>query len=516
MASDLSASWQSSSTDAQTALHRHQAHLEARLQDLLDAQSEGLLAGLTGAVAADERSSTSSTGTITPTSVTAPTSGSVLTLRPRHDEDGVDRRRKGAQSQAIVTPVNQPKQRPVSLHRARRGIARTIAELAALKTSEVAILSSEADKRSAVLSRIHGFTAKEAGLHARIERIEADAPNAQLAEMKREEGELALEIHSLETRLYEMKAQHRVLRQRVEEAENGVQAKLSSYQSSLELARREVAAFLARPPPGLEHVAAAAGGVTQTGKEGAAATRGRKKGPWALPPDRRTLEMVQEHYEAEEGHLQDQIGVAETERDALEKGAEAWGHVLGEIQGVEDALKSEMAQLATTPTAPANNSHNNPDAREAGMRRILTRMTAARAEIEQKFNLAEQQGWKLLVCCIGAELEALSEGYRVLEAASSQAASSTAVRHDQVDGEGETGGFEQDLSSPPLTPPLTTTMRGHERRIPRGKEYNNNNSHGRLVDVYEDDPSPLPAPEEEGDDDEGPSADLLVSQHEDL
>ncbi|KAL8713465.1 MAG: hypothetical protein Q9225_006755, partial [Loekoesia sp. 1 TL-2023] len=46
--------------------------------------------------------------------------------------------------------------------------------------------------------------------------------------------------------------------------------------------------------------------------------------------------------------------------------------------------------------------------------RVLGAMKEARDSVEGRLKMAEEKGWKLLVVCIGAELEALVEGEEVL------------------------------------------------------------------------------------------------------
>ena len=342
-------------------------------------------------------------------------------------------------------PVRQPKPKRIGLRSARRGISKTIAELAVLKTSEAQVLSAAVEHRGDVLATVARISDKEAGLRAQIARIETEPENARVEGMKVEERKLDGEIKEVELRLYEMRARQRVLRGEIREAENSVQAKLSSYNNALALAEREARGFLARPPP-----------------EG-----GRvKMGVWTLPRERRTLEMVREMYGDEEESLKGRIEDVVKEREALEEGGRVWGDVVAEVMGVEEGLRAEMGRMG-----------EGKREREKGMRRVLEGMGMARVRVEEKMGVAVERGWRLLVCAIGAEGEALGEGIAVLEGAL------RAVSGAGTGGEGDLIGDE-----------------GHDcQGVVQGP---NNDGGGALLDRSEDE-------------DDGPGPELLIEEHED-
>ena len=335
-------------------LTRQDAHLQAHLQELLDAQSEGLLAGL----GADPQDTASSTSSRTPTA-----------SKPRS-----------------VIPVRQPKPKKIGLRSARRGISKTIRQLSQVKDEEARVLQYEIDQRDSSLSTIENLSSKEQGLREAISGIQAESPTIRIADLKATEKELGNEIHELETRLFEMKARQRHLLREIQATENGVQSKLSSYKNALQLAEKEARSFLARPPLQED-------GVSQ------------KTGVWALPPQRRTLEMAREQYQEEQHEFGRQIEGFMGEKQALDEGSSVWEDVVREVGEVETMLQGEMQHL---------NSSSHGQKAEGGMRRILERMRDAQRHIEELLRVAEEKDWKLLVCCIGAELEALVEGQSVL------------------------------------------------------------------------------------------------------
>lgn len=343
-------------------LTRQDAHLQAYLQELLDAQSEGLLAGL----GTDTQDTASSTGSRTPT---VSESGARNVSKPRS-----------------VIPVRQPKPKKIGLRSARRGISKTIRELSQIKDEEARVLQYEIDQRDSSLSTIENMSSKEQGLREAISEFQAEPATTRISDLKATERELGNEIHELETRLFKMQARQRHLLREIQAADNGVQSKLSSYKNALQLAEKEARSFLARPP------------LQEDGAN-------QKRGVWALPPQRRTLEMAREQLREEQNGFGSQIEGLMGEKQALDEGGNVWADVVREVGELETMLQGEMQTL---------NSSSHGKKAEGGMRRILERMRDAQRHVEELLRISEEKDWKLLVCCIGAELEALVEGQSVL------------------------------------------------------------------------------------------------------
>ena len=359
-------------SDAQTALYRQQAHLENYLQTLLDAQSEGLLAGLGASSPRDDRSSTgrsasrSSTSTATPSSIAR----SHVTWAPPEE--------------VRVMPVRQPKPKRIGLRSARNGISRTMADLAVLKTEEAQVLELGVERREEVIAGATRISEKDAGLREHIRKIETEPASERVRGLREEEKALDVEIKETELRLYRLRAKQRVMKHEVQSLENGMQAKLSSYRNALGLAEKEAQQFVAKPLLEGERTARV------------------KSGLWALPKERRTLEMVREYYGDETEIMKRQIEEVGKERRALEEGQEVWKDVVDVVLRMEETLRTEMKNMQE-------------DTREAGMRRILGRLGKAKGKVERQMALAEDRGWNLLMVAIGAEVEALEEGFKVLE-----------------------------------------------------------------------------------------------------
>ena len=374
-------------SNALVAVSRQEAHLQSTLQHFLDAQSDGLLAGLASGPPQDE---TSSTGSRTPTTT--------------HSSPG------GPRKPRSIIPVRQPPKKKVGLKGARKGIARAISDLASLKFEEGRILESEISERAQILGTIQHFEAKMVGLKGHIDSIESEETTRKVEDLKGEERALGQEIQELETRLWEMKAKHRQLLQQIEGLDNSVQSKLSSYRSALTLAEKESRTFLQRPPI-QERM------TTSTTEV------------WSLPVERRTLQMVRDQYADERDLLRKRFDDVETERGALADGSGVWNEVVDEVNGVERLLLEEMREIQ----APLVRENGNGNA-IGGMRKILDHMSEARSRIARKLEVSEARHWKLLICCIGAELEAMKEGQNVLQHALEAAERSESEEYVSKDG----------------------------------------------------------------------------------
>ena len=374
-------------SNALIAISRQEAHLQSTLQHFLDAQSDGLLAGLASGPPQDE---TSSTGSRTPTTTYSSPGGPG---KPRS-----------------IIPVRQPPKKKVGLKGARRGIARAISDLASLKFEEGRILESELSERAQILSTVQQFEAKMVGLKGHIDSIESENTTRKVEDLKGEERALGQEIQELETRLWEMKAKHRQLLQEIEGLDNSVQSKLSSYRSALMLAEKESRTFLERPP---------IQGSMNTSTTGL----------WSLPLERRTLQMVRDQYADEQDLLRKRFDDVETEMGALADGSGVWNEVVDEVNSIENLLREEMREMQ----APLVLEYGNGNAM-GGMRKILDHMLKARSQIASKLEVSEAREWKLLVCCIGAELEAMNEGQTVLQRALKAAERSGGEEYVSKDG----------------------------------------------------------------------------------
>lgn len=344
---------------------RQAKQLQQDLQTLLDAQSEGLLNGL-GSV-----EDTSSNGSLTPTpSLPSP------------------------RAPLRTVPVRQPPPKKITLRGARRGISRSMADFYRLKDEESHLLGLQLLKREEALKSIDQFSAKREGLESEISSISSQEETKRAQQLKSEAHDLEQEIYELETKLLEMRARHRHLVAEAAQIENSVQSKLSSYKASLSLLDSQVKSFLKRPP------------VDQPIN---ATEKTKEDSFYTLNPARRTLEMAKEHWTKEKEELKQRREAVELERDALGDGGAIWEDVVKEITQFEKSLRRRMEteMIASRALSASGGAHESDG---SGMKDLLSQMDHTTRFLEEKLSLAEDRDWKLLMCSIGAELEAFKEG----------------------------------------------------------------------------------------------------------
>jgi hypothetical protein len=163
---------------------------------------------------------------------------------------------------------------------------------------------------------------------------------------------------------------------------------LSSYRGALREVEGEVREFLKRPP-----VFPAPSSVEQEAAEG---------GFMDLPLGRRTLGMAKELWTREISHIETRKSDMEKERDALEQGAKIWEHSARQVMEFEDGLRMQM-----------KGDMQNPEM----LGRQVRTMGKVIEGLERNVKVAEEKGWNLLICALGAELEAFKEGEGILKGA---------------------------------------------------------------------------------------------------
>ncbi len=431
--------------DAFRALSREGHHLQQSLQAFIDAQSEGLLAGSFTAAGISHADETASRGRRTPSSESP------------------------ARRNNLVLPVRQPAPSKPGLQGARRGIARAMSQLEGLKAHEAELLEGALSAQEEDLTTAEALRQRREGLEASIRGIEAEEASRHARGLREEERLLDEEIRDLETKLAGMKARHRQLRAEIEGLDNRVQSQLSSYRAALALAEEETRKFLTRP----------------SGPTGRGLRPGKRSGEsvWELPVGRRTLPMAEEQFREEHRMLLKRIAEVDEERTALEEGKQVWADVVREVTGVEKLLRNEMQRLNQSSTSsspsvatsyPTTQRMGLPpetsvgDATTAaaagggvgggggggggeryaglegedqahGMHTVLLHIEAARKRVEAHWRTSVARGWSLLVCCVGAELEALKQGSDVLRAALGDDADLEDEEEKEEEGEGQGG-----------------------------------------------------------------------------
>lgn len=342
-------------------LQRRARHLEQQLQELLDAQADGLVNGLGGSdTIADDLVSNGST---------TPTVSSVRSA-DRTPENSDDQRK--------------PPRRKVALNTARRGIFRRIQQLATVKAEELNMLDDGLRDLQYNVEKTETWTQKRARLETKINSIEGDDAGVKTQALQDEASKLEQDIRQKEEELWALKRRQRRVLGELADAENSKEAKLSSYQNSLSILDKEVSSFLARAP-NPKHTPLSASPFP------------------TLPPKRRTLEMAHEYWQEEYTRLAEKCEEVDIERAALEEGSLLWNDTIRKVADYEASLQRYMYKVGKNDAADPT--------------RLLDQMDATITFLDEKLEYASSRSWNLLTCAIGAELEAFQQGRDLLHEA---------------------------------------------------------------------------------------------------
>lgn len=358
-------------------VERAARNLERTLQDLLDAQSEGLADGLGSGSA----NGSSSVGSPTPTPSVIPSS--VPHSEPR------------------TIPIRQPKKKRLTLRDARRGLSRSLAQFTALKDYELKIIDGEVLVRDGALKQASDLDSRKHLLEDQVQKIQNQAVAVDLG---REAQQVEQEITELETRLFELRNRHRHLLDQIREHESSQDSELSSYTEALKLNENNIKDFLRLPP--VSHGFGA----------------GDVQGMYAFKPERRTLHMAQDQWTNDLDLLNSRKADVEKERQALDEGGRLWHEVAHRTREFEKDVRGRMKGLTHSQVAL--------DARGAGepmivpgddgrLESVVEKMNALVDFLQEALAKAESEGWKLLICAIGAELAAFQEARDALDESAS-------------------------------------------------------------------------------------------------
>lgn len=351
-----------------TPLQDRQSELEADLQFLLDAQSEGLVRGLEGGVVDDQ----ASTGSTTPT----------------------------AQSvrSASVRRTGKVRKKP-GLRSSRKGIYNAILALSSVKDDELQGIDENIRDKDKTLEQIDEWENKRAGLLEAEKTVGENEDTVRVQRLRDQADTLQEEINRVELQLSDLKARHRKLLRQATAVENSVQAKMASYTSSLRILEEDVQKFLSLQPQGEP--------ARPRSRDGEASI-------WELPAKRRTLQMAKENWTEVKASLERQRGDVAYEKEALDEGAVVWKDVVTKVTDFERRLRAEMAKLPARTDREGMPFASNEDPSQS-LREVLAEMKTLTSTLETHFSLAEEKNWNLLIAAIGAELEAIRKGRELLE-----------------------------------------------------------------------------------------------------
>ncbi|KAL7906066.1 hypothetical protein GGI35DRAFT_482852 [Trichoderma velutinum] len=384
-------------------LRRQEKALEQDVQRLLDQQAAALAAGSGNENDASSTGSSTPTGTFYSTKSSKSRMTSSLYVPPRATRDG------------NVVPIRQPaNDKPPGLKSTRDDLRKLIASMTKLKRDENAHIVDAMVQREDALNYLDGLGTRKSDIQAELHDLEenGDEPLAkELRELGTQHDAVSEEIRQLEERLAAMRFQCRTLEERMDDIKNKREAGLSGYHGALRDVTNEVKAFVQHPPiqpldPDLlthgdevEGDPAASGGIEFM----------------RLIPERRTLDMAKSWWEAEMLVLERCKERIDTDRLALEEGGQVWDKVTQLVSAFEADLRQAMQNGTSSPSDSSLKGKEKVPTQEEIISSQVSRMKQVIEDLESYMRLAEEKHWNLLICAIGAELEAFKEGCNVFE-----------------------------------------------------------------------------------------------------
>ncbi|KAL0468206.1 hypothetical protein QR685DRAFT_334025 [Neurospora intermedia] len=397
-------------------LQHRERLIQKEFQTILDAQATGLMANL-NPDAAPPPSSSSNISVAGSTSTTR-RSHVVFELPTRTTKTGE------------IIPVRQPRQKPLNLRGARAALARTMALAADLKIEEEANLDSALFLRKKALSELRKLSTQRDAIVGELRTLEGDdeEPLArELRELDEEYTNVRAEIAELEERLVGLRKRKRWLDGRRLDVRNRREAGLSGYKGALKEVDDKLEDMLIKPrvlPLDIEAVIGPGKNegnleVEQQALVGLEFMR--------LRPERRTADMAKDWWESEIALLERRKEEVNKERSALEEGAEVWREVVRLVTAYEEDLRKEIAKASRVEPggfisdggkgkgkgkAIADDQAASPLVFYTSQ---LDKIMKVMGALDEKFNLAEEHGWRLLLCAIGAELEAFKQAKEMIQ-----------------------------------------------------------------------------------------------------
>ncbi|KAH7166294.1 hypothetical protein EDB81DRAFT_282975 [Dactylonectria macrodidyma] len=385
------------------SLQRREKAIERDIQQLLDLQASGLLAG-SGSGASDrdlERDSdTGGESTFYSAATSKSRMGSSLYVAPRSLPDG------------SVIPVRQPASRkPLGLHSARAGLRRSMAALSGLKLEEDAHLDTALAQRKDALAYLDMMSARRESIYAELHALEEDDEEPlgrELRELDAEQGSLGEQIRLMEEKLVGMRNRRRWVKDRISDVKNRRESGLSGYRAAGRDIDNEVRELLRRPPVTPLDPRAIMKTSTADSKADIESPGGQDF--LRLRPERRTSEMARMWWKGEVDILERRKAQISDDREALVEGAKVWSEVTKLVADFEKTLRELI-----------NSGQHQRDGDEAmasqkAISGHLASMDSVVQELEQRLQLSEERHWNLLICAIGAELEAFVEAQGLLKA----------------------------------------------------------------------------------------------------
>ncbi|KAK2608531.1 hypothetical protein QQS21_002877 [Conoideocrella luteorostrata] len=397
------------------SLRRRESKVEDDVQQFLDCQAAGLVFGsqLEDTAFNREPEDYSDAGSSTPTGTFYSTATSQshmpksLYVPPQSTRDG------------NVIPVRQPaRSRPPGLRAARNGLRKSIKYLVDLRCEETDYITVAIEERRAALEHLSKLGTRRLGIQTELAAFDDDEEEPLARELRELEGRHAVvdrNISMLEEKLMSLRNQRRWLREKMSDVKGKREAGLSGYRGALKDVDSELSMFVRRPPILPLEPAIQSKGDDSLIEEIASAGGAEFL---RLIPNRRSPEMAKSWWEAELVILEKRRMQVNEDRLALEKGALVWDDIVSLVSNFESELRRIMKGGAVT--ASSFKGKEKATSEVDLVRNQMMNMSKVVVELEQAMELVESNGWNLLICAIGAELEAFKEAHDMLTGLLSQ------------------------------------------------------------------------------------------------
>ncbi|KAJ9144015.1 Autophagy-related protein 28 [Coniochaeta hoffmannii] len=406
-------------------LQQREKALQRELQHILDIQSARLAANLDPTAGAPNgttttsqrlpstRSDASDAGSATPRG--GDLSLSSTDSRQRRDRHGVFDDARGADYGQVVIPVRQPRRKPMGLAAARAALARNMSVLADLKAEEDAVLTAALATRKKWLAQLKRLAGRRENIAHELRALESGAQEPlgqELRGLDREREKLCKDITELEERLAGMRSRKRLLDMQIQDVKNQREAGLSGYRNALKEVDASVSNLLQRPP--VKPLDLDAMRLQKIDEEGNRVPAEIEQSPGGieflhLVPQRRTVDMARQWWDAEIKILEERKAEVDNERIALEQGVQVWEKAVKIVSDYEISLIRQM-------NGEMDDGHKGkgrePTLEEA-MRGQLDKLAKVIAGLEELLRDVELRSWNLLICAIGAELEAFKQAEEI-------------------------------------------------------------------------------------------------------
>lgn len=393
------------------SLRRRERAIEEDLQRGLDMQATAL-AGELGSASprphGGEADGLSDAGSSTPTATFYSTASSKskmmksLHLPARSTPDG------------NVIPVRQPrKSRRPGIRTARHSLLQSMVALADFKAEEDARISSAVSQRKMALARLRKLAASQQTITSELQALDEDEEEPlgkELKDLQSQRASLTDEIKQLEERLVGLRNKRRWVDSRMDDVRNRREAGLSGYKGALKEVEADIDDFVRRPSiKPLDRELWASHRLEEYEQGGEAESSPGGEEFLRLIPERRTLDMARSWWEAEILILENRRRQVDRDREALEAGERLWGEIIDLVTNYE----ATIMDLVKGGSSTRKGKEKVPKPEDI-TGQLLEQMGNVTGALEEKLKVSEENQWNLLICAVGAELDAFNEAERVL------------------------------------------------------------------------------------------------------